>query len=71
MHEWDVHLEICTVPKQKEFLGNICFSEQIFYRKQSLGVPDLGTSMKSGESVMGLFWKCYPFSFIGFDEIVK
>ena len=52
MHEWDVHLEICIVLKQKEFLGNICFSEQIFYRKQSLGAPDLGTSMKSGERAL-------------------
>ena len=25
--------------KSKKILGNICFSEQIFYRKQSLGVP--------------------------------
>ena len=23
-------------------IGNICFSEEIFYRKQSLGAPDLG-----------------------------
>ena len=25
---------------QKKILGNICVPEQIFYRKQSLGVPD-------------------------------
>ena len=24
----------------RKILGNICFSEQIFYRKQSLGAPD-------------------------------
>ena len=28
-----------AVLKQKKILGNICFSEQIFYRKQSLGAP--------------------------------
>ena len=30
-----------AVVKQKKILGNICFSEQIFYRKQSLGAPVL------------------------------
>ena len=30
-----------VVFKQKKILGNICFSEQIFYRKQSLGAPVL------------------------------
>ena len=30
-----------AVLKQKKILGNICFSEQIFYRKQSLGAPVL------------------------------
>ena len=30
-----------AVLKQKKILGNICFSEQIFYRKQSLGAPDV------------------------------
>ena len=29
-----------------EILGNICFSEQIFYRKQSLGAPTNHYSMK-------------------------
>ena len=28
-----------AVSKQQKILGNICFSEQIFYRKQSLGAP--------------------------------
>ena len=41
------------VLKQKEFLGNIiCFSEQIFYRQQSLRAPDVGTSTKSGERAL-------------------
>ena len=30
-----------AVIKLKKILGNICFSEQIFYRKQSLGAPVL------------------------------
>ena len=30
-----------AVLKQKKILGIICFSEQIFYRKQSLGAPVL------------------------------
>ena len=28
-----------SVRKQKKILDNICFSEQMFYRKQSLGAP--------------------------------
>ena len=28
------------VLRQKKILGDICFSEQIFYRKQSSGAPD-------------------------------
>ena len=27
--------------KLQKILGNFCFSEQTFYRKQSLGAPDL------------------------------
>ena len=41
-----------AVLKQKKTPCNICFSEQIFYRKQSLGAPDVGTSMKSGERAL-------------------
>ena len=26
-------------------LGNICFPEQIFYRKQSLGAPDINSNV--------------------------
>ena len=29
-----------AVLKQKKITGNICFSEQIFYRKQSLGAAE-------------------------------
>ena len=29
-----------AVLKQYKILGNICFSEQTFYRKQSLGAPE-------------------------------
>ena len=29
-----------AVLKKLNILGNICFSEQVFYRKQSLGAPD-------------------------------
>ena len=29
-----------AVLKKKKILGNVCFSEQIFYRKQSLGAPE-------------------------------
>ena len=29
-----------AVFKQQNVVGNICFSEQIFYRKQSLGAPE-------------------------------
>ena len=37
------HLEIFNRPQAIEYwniLGSICFSKQIFYRKQSLGAPD-------------------------------
>ena len=38
--EWNVHQEIFNRIQQQKMLGNICFCEQIFYRKQSLaGVP--------------------------------
>ena len=30
-----------AVLKYQKILRNICFSEQIFYRKQSLGAPEL------------------------------
>ena len=34
---------------QQEILGNVCLSEQIFYRKQSLGAPD-SSSIKGTEN---------------------
>ena len=41
-HEWKVHLAIFSRSQAKENLGrNICFSEQIFYRKQSMGAPGI------------------------------
>ena len=46
LHEWSVHLEIFSCPQVlniEKILGNICFSEQIFYRKQSLGAPGVYT----------------------------
>ena len=46
MPEWNGHLEIFSCPQEKKILGNICFSEQIFYRKQSAGVPEIGLSDK-------------------------
>ena len=33
-------LEIVSRPRVMEILGNICFSEQIFYRKQTMGAPE-------------------------------
>ena len=40
-HEWNpgVHLEIFSLHQAIEILGYFYFSEQIFYRNQSLGVP--------------------------------
>ena len=35
VHEWNVHLEISSRPEA----DNLCLSEQMFYRKQSLGAP--------------------------------
>ena len=34
VYEWNSYLETFSRP---QVLGNICFSKQIFYRKQSLG----------------------------------
>ena len=43
VHEWNGYGEIFSRPQVMEnSIGNICFSEQIFHRKQSLGAPDLG-----------------------------
>ena len=35
------------VLKYKKILGEICFSEQIFYRKQSSGAPDITNNHRS------------------------
>ena len=40
VHEWNGHLEIFSRPQYQKVLGDICFSEQIFHRKQSLGAPN-------------------------------
>ena len=39
MHERNGLLELFSRPQVIENIGNISFSEQIFYRKQSLGAP--------------------------------
>ena len=39
VHEWNGHLENFSQVRKK-ILGKICFSEQIFYRKQSLDALD-------------------------------
>ena len=39
VYEYMVIETFLAILKSKKILGNICFSEQIFYRKQSLGVP--------------------------------
>ena len=36
-------MKILAVLKQNKILGNVYFSEQIFYRKQSLGAPVLSS----------------------------
>ena len=41
VREWNGHLEIVSLPQVIKILGHTCFSEQIFYRKQSLGAPDI------------------------------
>ena len=46
--------------KKQKILGNICFSEQIFYRKQSLGAPVMDARGKFAEhesSVDELVWE--------------
>ena len=39
VHEWNGYLEIFTLPRAKENSRKFCFSEQIFFRKQSFGAP--------------------------------
>ena len=34
-----VNERVLTILEYEKILGNICFSEQIFHRKQSLGAP--------------------------------
>ena len=36
---WKLKLQKIVADLLEKLLGNICFSEQIFYRKQSLGAP--------------------------------
>ena len=40
-HEWSGGQEIFSRPHVIEILVHICFSEQIVYRKQSLGAPEI------------------------------
>ena len=42
VHEWNGHTQIFSCPQVIE--NSICFSEQIFYRKQSSGAPDVSLS---------------------------
>ena len=45
--EWNGHLEFFSRPQAIEnCVGNIRFSEQIIYRKQSLNAPELGSKKK-------------------------
>ena len=45
--EWNGHLQFFSRPQAIEnCIGNICFSEQIIYRKQSLDAPELGSREK-------------------------
>ena len=45
--EWNGHLEFFSRPQAIEnCVGNICFLEQIIYRKQSLNAPELGSKKK-------------------------
>ena len=44
VHEWNGHLEIFS--RVTKILGKICFSEQIFYRKQSLDALDQSCEKK-------------------------
>ena len=36
----DSHLEVFSLLKLLKILGNFCFSEQVFHRKQPLGAPE-------------------------------
>ena len=40
-----------AVLKLDKILGNICVSEQIFYRKQSFGAPEKVAVVEKGTSV--------------------
>ena len=45
VHEWNGHTQIFSCLQVRE--NSICFSEQIFYRKQSSGAPDVSLSSLS------------------------
>ena len=40
-HEWNSPPEIFSRPQEKKIQGNICFFEQVFYRKQSMSGPEI------------------------------
>ena len=42
VHEWNGNTQIFSCPQVRE--NSICFCEQIFYRKQSSGAPDVSLS---------------------------
>ena len=48
VHEWNGRLgPFLAVLKKKKIIGSIFFSEQVFYRKQSLGAPVLHCNHKN------------------------
>ena len=50
-----------VVFKQKKILGNICFSEQIFHRKQSLGGPEDLNQWTT--TIILVSWNALPFRY--------
>ena len=48
VHEWNGRLgPFLAVLKKEKITGNICFSEQVFYRKKSLDAPVLHCNHKN------------------------
>ena len=59
IHERNGYLDIFSRPQVK-ILDNICFSEQIFHRKLSLGAPDTWTLGTTALRRINAFeMKCY------------
>ena len=56
-----VNARVLAILEYEKILGNICFSEQIFHRKQSLGAPvQFQSSLKILQEPNAVYTSIFP-----------